>query len=85
MANRYKKKKVVRNKSKDFLTDYYQAGREWNKENERRREEAGEKEHRGLKNLNSFEKGCIVVILLGIILFVVKVFVLGHSITDVGI
>ncbi|MDD6191377.1 MAG: hypothetical protein PUB75_07305 [Firmicutes bacterium] len=85
MANRAKKKKNVKNKSKDWLMDYYQTGREWEKDNRRRREEAGETEHKGLKNLNTFEKTCIVIIILGIILFVVKVFVLGHSITAPGI
>ncbi|MCI7145774.1 MAG: hypothetical protein MR991_04985 [Clostridiales bacterium] len=85
MSNRYKKKKEVRNKSRDMLVDFYKTGREWDKDNRQRREEAGEKENRGLRNLNTFEKTCVVIIVLGIILFIVKVFVLGHSITAPGI
>ena len=59
MANRYKKKRQTTNKTKDWITDYYQTGREFDKENRRRREEAGEKEEKGLRNLNAFELTCI--------------------------
>ena len=41
MANRYKKKRETTNKTKDWITDYYQTGREFDKENRRRREKGG--------------------------------------------
>ena len=85
MANRYKKKREVRNKSKDWLTDYYQTGREWEKDNRRRREEAGEKEQKGLRNLNSFELGCIVIIVLALIGMFIKYFLWGHGCWTTGI
>ena len=47
MANKYKKRRETTNKTKDWITDYYQTGREFDKENRRRREEAGEKEEKG--------------------------------------
>ena len=85
MANKYKKEREVRNKSKDWLTDYYQTGREWEKDNRRRREEAGEKEEKGLRNLNSFELGCIVIIVLALIGMFIKYFLLGHGFWTTGI
>ena len=85
MANKYKKKREVRNKSKDWLTDYYQTGREWEKDNRRLREEAGEKEEKGLRNLNSFELGCIVIIVLALIGMFIKYFLLGHGFWTTGI
>ncbi|MBQ3322012.1 MAG: hypothetical protein IJH05_04120 [Firmicutes bacterium] len=85
MANKYKKKREVRNKSKDWLTDYYQTGREWEKDNRRRREEAGEKEEKGLRNLNSFELGCIVIIVLALIGMFIKYYLLGHGFWTTGI
>jgi hypothetical protein len=85
MANKYNKKREVRNKSKDWLTDYYQTGREWEKDNRRRREEAGEKEEKGLRNLNSFELGCIVIIVLALIGMFIKYFLLGHGFWTTGI
>lgn len=84
MANRFKKKNV-RNKSKDWLVDYYQTGREFDKENRRRREEQGEKENKGLKNLNSFELWCIVIIVIGIIGLIIKLFVLDHDFMKPGL
>lgn len=65
-SGKKKHKKKTRNKSKDWLMDYYNTGREFDKEN-RRRQEAEGNSPRGLKNLNSFEWGCIVVIVLGLI------------------
>ena len=85
MANRYKKKREVRNKSKDWLTDYYQTGREWEKDNRRRREEAGEEEQKGLRNLNSFELTCIVIIALALIGMFIKYFILGHGFWTMGL
>ncbi|MCF0144700.1 MAG: hypothetical protein HUJ79_06380 [Firmicutes bacterium] len=79
MANRYKKKRETTNKTKDWITDYYQTGREWEKDNRRRREEAGEKEEKGLKNLNSFERGCIIVIGLALLGMFIKYVLLGHG------
>ena len=46
--------------------DYYNTGREFDKENRRRQEEEGN-HPKGLKNLNSFELGCIIVIVLGLV------------------
>ena len=80
-----KENKEVRNKTKGWITDYYQTGREWEKDNQRRREEAGEEEHKGLRNLNSFERACIVVIILGLIGFFIKIVVLKHGFWDAGI
>ena len=85
MANKYKKRRETTNKTKDWITDYYQTGREWDKDNRRRREEAGEKEEKGLKNLNSFERGCIVIIALAIIGMIIKYFILGHGFWTPGI
>ena len=59
MANRYKKKREVRNKTKDWLTDYYQTGRQWDKENRERREKEGQKEEKGLRNLS-----CLLIYLI---------------------
>ncbi|MDO4176953.1 MAG: hypothetical protein Q4D99_05700 [Bacillota bacterium] len=85
MANKYKKKRVTKNKTKDWITDYYQTGREFDKENRARREREGKKEEKGLKNLNSFELTCIVIIALAIIGMIIKYFVLGHGFWTTGI
>lgn len=85
MANKFKKKRETTNKTKDWLTDYYKTGREWDKENRRRQEESGQEPSRGLKNLTPFEQGCIALIALGIIGFIVKIFVLGHGFMTIGI
>ncbi|MDO4869508.1 MAG: hypothetical protein Q4A65_04385 [Bacillota bacterium] len=85
MANRYSKKKKPVNKTKEWITDYYQTGREWDKDNKRRREEAGEKENKGLKNLNSFERSCIVIIILALIGLFIKLVVLKHGFWTPGI
>lgn len=85
MANRYKKKREVKNKSKDWLMDYYQTGREWNKENEERRKKEGKPEEKGLHNLNSFERGCIVVIIVALIGMFIKYVILGHGFWTPGI
>ena len=84
MANRYKKKREVRNKSKDWLTDYYQTGRQWEKDNRERREKEGQKEEKGLRNLNSFELGCIIIIALALIGMFIKYFILGHGFWTMG-
>lgn len=85
MANRYKKKKKPINKTKGWITDYYETGREWDKENRRRREEAGETEHKGLKNLNSFELSCIVIIIVALIGLFIKLVILKHGFWTPGI
>ena len=59
-SGKKKHKKQVRNKTKDWLMDYYQTGREFDKENRRRQEEEGFQAPKGLKDLNSFEWGCII-------------------------
>ena len=84
MANRYKKKREVRNKSKDWLTDYYQTGRQWEKDNRERREKEGQKEEKGLRNLNSFELGCSIIIALALIGMFIKYFILGHGFWTMG-
>ena len=85
MANRYKKKKTPINNTKRWITDYYETGREWDKENRRRREEAGETEHKGLKNLNSFELSCIVIIIVALIGLFIKLVILKHGFWTPGI
>lgn len=67
MSSGKKKHKKVRNKSRDWFMDYYKTGREYDEENRRRQEEEGKTGFRGLKNLNSFEWGCVIVIILGLI------------------
>ena len=85
MANKYKKKRKTTNKTKDWLTDYYQTGRKFDKENCERREKEGKKESKGLKNLNSFEITCIVVIVLALIGLFIKLVVLKHGFMTPGI
>ena len=75
-SGKKKHKKQVRNKTKEWLMDYYQTGREFDKENRRRQEEEGIPAPKGLKNLNSFEWGCIIVIVLGLIGIFVRYFIL---------
>ena len=79
MANRYKKKRETKNKTKGWITDYYNTGREWDKETRARREKEGKKEEKGLKNLNSFERTCIVIIILAALGMFIKYVVLGHG------
>ena len=75
-SGKKKHKKQVRNKSKDWLMDYYQTGRAFDEENRRRQEEEGGPKPKGLKNLNSFEWGCVIVIVLGLIGIVVRYVIL---------
>jgi cytoskeletal protein RodZ len=74
-SGKKKHRKKVRNKSKDWLMDYYNTGRRFDEEN-RRRQEAEGNQPRGLRNLNSFEWGCIVVIVLGGIGLIVRYVIL---------
>ena len=76
MAAKQKKKKQVRNKTGEFLMDYVRTNQLYTDENWRRQEEEGVKTQ-GLKNLNTTEKTCIVVIVLGLIGIVLKYFVFG--------
>ena len=76
MAAKQKKKKQVRNKTGEFLMDYVRTNQQYTDENRRRQEEEGVKTQ-GLKNLNTTEKTCIVVIVLGLIVIVLKYFVFG--------
>ena len=85
MANRYKKKRETTNRTKDWITDYYRTGREFDKENRARREKEGQKEEKGLRNLNSFEITCIVVIALALLGMIIKYFILGHRFWTPGI
>lgn len=66
-SGKKKHKKQVRNRSKDWLMDYYQTGREFDEENRRRQQEEGIPQKKGLKDLSSFEKTCVVIIVLGLI------------------
>ena len=70
-----KKKRQVRNKTKDVLTDYYRTNMEYDRENRRRQEEEGVKP-KGLKNLNSTEKTYVIVIVLALIGIVIKYVIL---------
>lgn len=70
-----KKKRKVRNKTKDVLADYYRTNMEYDKENRRRQEEEGVKT-KGLKNLNSTEKTYVIVIVLALIGIVIKYVIL---------
>ncbi len=66
-SGKKKHKKQVRNRSKDWLMDYYQTGRQFDEENRRRQQEEGVPRNKGLRNLSSFEWGCVIVIVLGLI------------------
>lgn len=70
-----KKKRQVRNKTKDVLADYYRTNMEYDRENRRRQEEEGVKP-KGLKNLNSTEKTYVIVIVLALIGIVIKYVIL---------
>lgn len=70
-----KKKKKVRNKTKDVLFDYYKTNRAYDEENRRRQKEEGV-ESKGLKNLTYTEKTYIVIIVLGLIGIIIKYVIL---------
>lgn len=70
-----KKKKQYRNKTGEMLFDYIKTNQQYTDENRRRQEEEGVKTE-GLKNLNTMEKTCIVIIVLGVIGLVIKYLVL---------
>ena len=70
-----KKGRKVRNRTKDMLSDYYRTNKAYEEENRRRQQEEGV-DSRGLKNLNTTEKTCIAVIVLGLIGLVIKYFIL---------
>ena len=66
------KKRKATNKSTEWIAGYIRANKYTSEENERRREEEGFKEQKGLKNLNSTEKIYVAVIVLGIIGIIIK-------------
>ncbi len=66
------KKRKATNKSTEWIAGYISANKYTSEENERRREEEGFKEQKGLKNLNSTEKIYVAVIVLGIIGIIIK-------------
>ena len=70
-----KKKKKYTNKTGEMLFDYIKTNQQYTDENRRRQEEEGVKTT-GLKNLNSMEKACVVVIVLGVIGLIVKYVIL---------
>ena len=75
MTKKNKKKRQVRNKAKDVLADYYKTNMAYDEENRQRQKEEGV-ETQGLKNLNTTEKTCVAVIVLGLIGIVIKYFIL---------
>ena len=75
-SGKKKHKKKIRNKSRDMFMDYYKTGVEFDKENRRRQEEEGVPRPKGLKNLTSFEWGCVIVIVLGLIGCLIKYVIL---------
>lgn len=66
------KKRKVTNKSTEWIAGYVSANKWTSEENERRREEEGFKEQKGLRNLNSTEKVYVAIIVLGIIGIIIK-------------
>ncbi|MBR6798449.1 MAG: hypothetical protein IKM63_00090 [Firmicutes bacterium] len=69
------KKKQYRNKTGEMLFDYIKTNQQYTDENRRRQEEEGVKTE-GLKNLNTMEKTCVVIIVLGVIGLIIKYLVL---------
>lgn len=76
MSGKQKNKKQIRNKTKDFLADYYRTNKAYDEENRRRQKEEGI-ETKGLKNLNPTEKVCVAVIIIGLIGIVIKYIILA--------
>lgn len=70
-----KKKKQYRNKTGEMLFDYIKTNQQSSDENRRRQEEEGVKTT-GLKDLNTMEKTCVVIIVLGVIGLIVKYVIL---------
>lgn len=71
MSGKAKKNKQVRNKTKDMLADYYRTNKAYDEDNRRRQQEEGVS-NKGLKNMNTTEKTCVAVIVLGLIGIFVK-------------
>ena len=69
------KKKQYRNKTGEMLFDYIKTNQQYTDENRQRQEEEGVKTE-GLKNLNTMEKTCVIIIVLGVIGLVIKYLVL---------
>ena len=69
------KKKQYRNKTGEMLFDYIKTNQQYADENRRRQEEEGVKTE-GLKNLNTMEKTCVIIIVLGVIGLIIKYLVL---------
>ena len=70
-----KKKRKVRNKTKDVLMGYYKTNMKYEEENRRRQKEEGVTT-KGLKNLTYTEKTYIVIIVLGLIGIIIKYVIL---------
>lgn len=70
-----KKKKQYRNKTGEMLFDYIKTNQQYTDENRRRQEEEGVKT-KGLKDLNTTEKTCVAIIVLGLIGIVIKYVIL---------
>ena len=67
-----KKKRKVRNKTKDVLMDYYKTNMEYDEENRRRQKKEGVT----TKGLKYTEKTYIVIIVLGLIGIIIKYVIL---------
>ena len=76
MSGKQKNKKQIRNKTKDYLADYYRTNKAYDEENRRRQKEEGV-ETKGLKHLNPTEKVCVAVIIIGLIGIVIKYIILA--------
>ena len=70
-----KKKKKYTNKTGEMLFDYIKTNQQYTDENRRRQQEEGV-QTKGLKNLNTMEKTCVVIIVLGVIGLIVKYVIL---------
>ena len=75
MAKKKKKKKQYRNRTGEMLFDYIKTNQQYTDENRRRQEEEGVKTE-GLKNLNTMEKTCLIIIVLGVIGLILKYMIL---------
>lgn len=71
-----KKKKKYTNKSTQWIAGYVEANRQAGIENEKRREEQGFVEQKGLKNLQYNEKIYVAIIVLGLIGIIIKYVIL---------
>lgn len=74
MSGKSPKKRQIRNKTKDMLSDYYITNKEYTEENKRRQHE--ETDYAEKKKMSFSEKILIAVIVLGCIGIVIKYIIL---------